>query len=456
MGLILKPDWQMAVSESTISLQSGLGDGRLPMFSLSPLPALVLALLNGERSSEEVCDILSQSFHLDQSLAKTLVQFVIHRFRHLLVEKSQLEEKAESRVYDPLQFVRSNLKEPQRRAEAPLLLTWIVTTKCNRRCLYCYMDTQYSSHASDSTLAVEEIKKIIDEAYQIGTPTFRFSGGEPFLRPDIPDILEYLIQRGFDIEITTKATLSKGMVNRLKKIGLRRIRYSLDGSRPSIVDKMVGSKGFFLNAIDSIKLLKEANIAVDVSAVISKGNLADIPGLLALLDNLGADTITLTEYTPSLGRHHPSFELDENDRHRIGEFIQTNSQKLHIQIYSDLIPKRPASLACGENTGELFCPEGITSLSFLPDGRVTRCTTNLCNDERFILGDLRHQTIMEVWHSTRMLNLIYPPRDYYHETTCWDCDQFDRCNQQGRCYCFALMKSGVMFNQDKGCPNLYS
>ncbi len=98
------------------------------------------------------------------------------------------------------------------------------------------------------------------------------------------------------------------------------------------------------------------------------------------------------------------------------------------------------------------CSAGRSSLVILPDGRVSFCE-RVALDERFVVGDLRKQSLMEIWRSERLMRLVYPPRELFKGTACHECPTFEECSRLGRrCYVRAMDAYGTPFAPDPICP----
>jgi radical SAM protein with 4Fe4S-binding SPASM domain len=77
----------------------------------------------------------------------------------------------------------------------------------------------------------------------------------------------------------------------------------------------------------------------------------------------------------------------------------------------------------------------------------------MIQDEPFYVGDLNNQSIMEVWTGERMLNFIYPARDKFVGTICYDCEDFEVCHwEKGYCYRNAYFSYGTIFEAPPLCP----
>lgn len=168
---------------------------------------------------------------------------------------------------------------------------WIHTNNlCNLTCQHCLVN---SSPNEDKGLPTDSIKRIIDEAVTLGTNRFYFTGGEPFMRKDIFELIEYVCSRKEkELIILTNGTLLKGnVIEKLHGFDRNRLRIqiSLDGSKPEINDHFRG-KGSFAQIVEGIKNVIRIGYAPTITTVVTKQNINDIPETTKLIARLGIKT----------------------------------------------------------------------------------------------------------------------------------------------------------------------
>ncbi len=119
-----------------------------------------------------------------------------------------IEHKSQFQVYDPLDFIHNTkVQTLGSRFERPLSFTYLPTLSCNRLCRYCYSNATYLEN--EERIPIIRLLEIINETYSIGIRSINISGGEPFLRPDLIHILEYMLGLGIYPTLSTKAALSE-------------------------------------------------------------------------------------------------------------------------------------------------------------------------------------------------------------------------------------------------------
>jgi Fe-coproporphyrin III synthase len=161
-------------------------------------------------------------------------------------------------------------------AKKPIVV-WNVSQRCNLRCIHCYSDSDGGRGSND--LTTDEGKRLIDDLVAFGAPVLLFSGGEPLMRPDVPDLIEYASSKGIRVVISTNGTLIEdAMAKRLKNGAVSYVGVSLDGAEQTH-DAFRRSKGAFKAAIEGIRASKRAGLKTGLRFTITKRNATDIPSI---------------------------------------------------------------------------------------------------------------------------------------------------------------------------------
>ena len=164
------------------------------------------------------------------------------------------------------------------------VVVWNVTRQCNLKCVHCYAHAKDESFENE--LSFEEGKTLIDDLAGFGVPVLLFSGGEPLVRKDLPDLAAYAVEKGMRAVISTNGTLiTKKMARTLKEIGLSYVGISLDGME-TINDRFRGVRGAFDKAMQGIRNSQEAGIKVGLRFTINKANVQEIPSIFDLLEEM--------------------------------------------------------------------------------------------------------------------------------------------------------------------------
>ena len=133
-------------------------------------------------------------------------------------------------------------------------------------------------------LTTAQGKDLIDDLAGFAVPVILFSGGEPLVRKDLPELADYAVKKGMRAVISTNGTLiSAETAKTLKDIGLSYVGISLDGME-EINDKFRGIRGAFKSALKGIENCQQAGIKVGLRFTINKFNVEEIPRIFDLLE----------------------------------------------------------------------------------------------------------------------------------------------------------------------------
>ncbi|MFH2045014.1 MAG: 12,18-didecarboxysiroheme deacetylase [Pseudomonadota bacterium] len=189
---------------------------------------------------------------------------------------------------DTLRYNRSSSQLPshllQFSSDKKPVVVWNVTRQCNLKCIHCYAHAK--STPVDDELSTADGIKLIDDLSQFGTPVILFSGGEPLMRKDLPELAGYAVKKGMRAVISTNGTLiSEQRAKILKDVGLSYVGISLDGME-EINDRFRGVKGAFNQAMNGIRNCMNAGIKVGLRFTVNKYNFFEIPKIFNLLEDM--------------------------------------------------------------------------------------------------------------------------------------------------------------------------
>lgn len=161
------------------------------------------------------------------------------------------------------------------------VVVWNVTRQCNLKCRHCYAQAQGKKPKGE--LTTQEGKILLDDLSTFGAPVILFSGGEPLLRPDLPELAQYAVDKGMRAVISTNGTLiTLDLAKILKKVGLSYVGISLDGME-AVNDRFRGVSGAFAQALAGIRNCREAGIKVGLRFTINRLNEDQVAPIFDLL-----------------------------------------------------------------------------------------------------------------------------------------------------------------------------
>ncbi|GAB7024316.1 12,18-didecarboxysiroheme deacetylase [Salidesulfovibrio brasiliensis] len=190
---------------------------------------------------------------------------------------------------DALRYGRDSGKLPshllQFAEDKKPVVVWNMTQRCNLKCVHCYAHAVDPSDHKDP-IDTDQAKAIIDDLAQYGAPVMLFSGGEPLVREDLPELASYATSKGMRAVISTNGTLiTKKKARELKEVGLSYVGISLDGAE-EVHDKFRGVKGSYKQALKGVENCQEEGLKVGLRFTINKRNAPEVPHLFRLLEDM--------------------------------------------------------------------------------------------------------------------------------------------------------------------------
>jgi Fe-coproporphyrin III synthase len=198
------------------------------------------------------------------------------------------------------------LREADTMRCCPRTATLELTHRCNLQCKMCRLPQQGHARAVDE-LDAAKVLSVVDELQRLGVREVWLVGAEPFLRRDLFEIVEGIVDRGLACSVTTNGTLlNDRMVNRLLASRLQFLTVSIDA--PNVTHDFIRGKpifGFITGALASLAKARQAKGQrhpwINIHCTVSTHNAADLSGMIPLCEQLGADSLSfqyVAETTP--------------------------------------------------------------------------------------------------------------------------------------------------------------
>ena len=244
---------------------------------------------------------------------------------------------------------------------------WEVTNYCNYKCKHCCASANIIDTKDE--LNTDEFFNILNQLNEFGIKEIYFSGGEPFSRKDMVDILEKATSLGIICNISTNGSyLTQKIANKLKKLNINKVHISLDSMNEEVFNNFRGGD-YFKPTIRAIQLLKENNLYVRVGAVIWKENINELEEMVKFLAKMNVDEVVFN-WLVKVGR------LLENkkvcvDNSKFNDTIK-NIHKL-TETYKNDIKISMHRNESFENSTKI-CPAGETFFYIDPKGYVSPCS----------------------------------------------------------------------------------
>ena len=305
--------------------------------------------------------------------------------------------------------------------DAPICLTWELTYACNLSCVHCLSS---SGRRDPRELSTDEAKRVLDELHDLQVFYINIGGGEPMVRRDFFELVEYAIGRGIGVKFSTNgAFIDADKARRLTALDYLDIQISLDGV-DAVTNDAVRGAGSYDMARRAMDNLAAANFGpFKISVVVTRQNVPQLDQFKALADSYGAQ-LRVTRLRPS-GRGVDSWDhlhpTNAQQREiydwlmRHGENVLTGDSFFHLNA---LGPSLPGLNMCG--AGRVVC-------LIDPIGDVYACPF-VIHDE-FRAGNVRDPGgFAEVWKRSELFTSLREPQS---AGACASCGAFDAC--QGGC-----------------------
>ncbi len=302
-----------------------------------------------------------------------------------------------------------------------------LTNRCNLRCQHCNVSTTRDVKDEMSTA---ELKNLIAELSRRKIFKLVLTGGEPFVREDIFEILDFIQEQPLRFSINTNATLlNESSARRLTtNRRLDGILVSLDGSNSSVHDRLRGDGAFERGLRGLQHLVRFAREKITIFTVVTKYNLNDLENIAALVDSLGISSLRLEPlmYSGNGLLNREVLALDATEMIFVYETVKRLRDRYGPLIggsYLDMGEKfrnwQHETAAEGGKGGEMYnCAGAVTKLVIRPDGWITPC--DRLWDLK--LGNLRTQSLEDIW-------LRAEPTKYFRERFTRTVDEREECKE---------------------------
>ena len=259
----------------------------------------------------------------------------------------------------------------------PLAVSFNITYRCNLKCRYCrYREREVKE------LNTKEIFRLIEELSCSGIRCITFTGGEPFLREDLPEIINFCKSKKIYVSINSNGTLLKEMIGKIKGIG--NIQISLDG--PRHINDAIRGLGVHDKVIEAIEICKKENIKVNIVTVISKYNISHIPYVLEVADkhNIGVYFQPADKYGSCDSSKDIVSEIpDEIDYKACISFLINEKKNKNKVINSSLAGLK--HLYNWPKPKKIFCLLSLIFCSIEPNGKIFICD-NFPDYKKFLVS----------------------------------------------------------------------
>ncbi len=339
-----------------------------------------------------------------------------------------------------------------RNALLPYLVAVNLTKRCNLACAHCYMDADRRMAPNPDELKSGELKSLFKQiAGRAPGTIIVLTGGEPLLRPDLPELVSEGADAGLRMVLGTNGLmLTSDRVAELKGRGLQGAGISLDSTHPAGHDSFRGLPGAFEKTVAGIKACREQGIHVQVHFSVVRHNLGEIEGIVDLAQELGAAIVNFF-FLVCVGRGERALDLDPEtyevtlrkiariQRERKGIMVQSRCTPHFKRILYEEDPASQFTRAEGYDGGG--CPAATHYCRIDPQGEMTPCPYMELSG-----GNIRHRGFWEIWDDAPLFQSFRKPE--LLQGKCGACEFKTMC---GGCRARALAQTGNLMAEDPNC-----
>ena len=274
----------------------------------------------------------------------------------------------------------------------PFYARYHITHRCNQRCRMCRL---HKLADESKELTLPKVQELSKRLYALGARHLVLTGGEPFLRKDIVEVVKTFSEQGFSLRIQSNggSHLSRELLSECAKAGLRDLSISIDTLNRSLQDDICQSKNVVDNALRSLRMARELlpKGISQANVVASRYNFQELPQLLRFFHSLGVYT-----YITPVMIDQDQDKLDGNEK---GDYLFRSSDADFSKNYSpaqidrtigELLKLRKENMGLTNSSRYLRdyrkylpsgvcswkCEAGSLSLDIFPDGSLSICKEN--------------------------------------------------------------------------------
>lgn len=330
----------------------------------------------------------------------------------------QLEELVKPNGACPIHDLNLEVLPPfTARPSAPYRMDLAITYRCNNDCSHCYN----ARSRNYPELTTKKWHQILDRLWSLGIPHVVFTGGEPTLRRDLPELIAHAEQNGQITGINTngRRLSDRNYIESLIKAGLDHVQITLESHDHQVHDSMVNSRGAWKQTVAGISNALETPLYVMTNTTMLTNNYRQLKQTLKFLASIGVPTVGLNALIYS-GRGLTShFGLPESELPPLlnvaREVTEKQNQRLIWYTPTQYCNFDPMQLELGVKG----CTAALYNMCIEPNGDVIPCQSYYQS-----LGNMLSTKWEDIWNNDLSVNL----RDHkYIQEKCTDCSLLVEC-----------------------------
>lgn len=367
----------------------------------------ILKLCNGEHSMLDIIKNIENDYEkLNSRQIDSISEFLNEHIADGIINVLKEKELGEINIVGRPDIV------------VPTNVSMELTNLCQLKCIHCFNS---SGRARENELSIDKFIEIANFFVDIGTSTFFITGGEPLLKKNVEQLLDFLGNHATYVTLATNGMVLKEktleILSKYPNIG---VQISLDGLEKNH-DFIRGVKGAFQQTISNIQRFTSRHIPVSISYTMNDYNKDDLDGLIKLCREINCIGVSIgltsnagrakenripvkiaREFAEILAESHHKYTTDD---FQVG--LDICEKKINVMIESVDLPNK--------------CGAGYQEIHIMSNGKVTPCPAI----PNMILGDVTKQSLFEIIRIENIQNIMHVPSPI--RSLCGDCQNYDTC-----------------------------
>lgn len=359
---------------------------------------------------KEVINKIRNMYKVNPETAKTDYEKLINTISTL----------ARTEKIDPITYLDIEKEEPfTYKYAAPLRMDLALTFRCQNDCIHCYAGGPHET----PELSTQQWKQVIDKLSDIGVFIITFTGGEPTLREDLPDLLKYAQEKGIVTGLITNGRKLKDQsyVKLLEKAGLDFVQVTIESHKSEVHDKMTNAVGSWTETVAGIKNAVNSEIYVSTNTTLSKNNAEDFLQTVNFIKSLGVAAFGCNSliYSGKADSISQKFALTTEALTMLLPEIHEKANEINLKFLwytpTQYCQLNPIQLGLGIKS----CTAAMINACVSTNGDVFPCQSYFES-----LGNILTEPWEKIWDSPLAVKLRN--RDYV-ELKCTECPQLQEC-----------------------------
>ena len=284
----------------------------------------------------------------------------------------------------------------------PLVMSWNVTRECNMKCSHCYINATEKKLANELTTA--EGKSLMDQISQVSKPLLILSGGEPLLRQDIYELIQYGASKGLKMGLGSNGSLiDDTAAGKLKAAGIATVSISLDSHIPAQHYEFRGVTGAWEKAVNACKVLRKNNVLVQVNTTLTQQNYSQIDDIMSLSEKIGVENFHLFFLVPTgLGAKLADISPQKYEDMITNTFAKVSKHSLNVRpSCAPQFMRIAKGMGLDMRQWVRGCLAGLYYCRVYPNGDVTPCPYLPIK-----LGNVREKSFKEIWFNSPIFKAL--------------------------------------------------